>query len=110
MEDLNKGIQFTRAFHPTQRSFLKEVEMLKADHQEALKRLEQFKANQSARIDLLSARGVPEIDIENYKFEQSNEYIQLLERAILCKKQVEWMDRGLRGLISDKIHLLESML
>lgn len=110
MDDLNRAIQFTRNAPHDKWESDKYKELYKTRYQDARKRLEKFKEVQDGRIKTFSDHGVPETDVEVYKLEKSNEYIQLLEEVIKCKKQIEWMDRGLKNLISDKILLLESML
>ena len=110
MENLTKGIAFTRGIPQNKWDRGKYSEMYENNYQEALGRIEKFKQDGSEMEQKMISRGVSEIEIENWKFSRTTEYIQLLEAAIQCKKQIEWMDRGLRQLILDKIHLLESMI
>jgi flagellar biosynthesis chaperone FliJ len=110
MEDLNKGIKFTQGVPQNKWDRGKYMEMYETQYKEALERLEKFKRDGQEMEQKLVSHGASEIEIENWKFGRTNEYIQLLERVIQYKKQIEWMDRGLRQLTWDKIHLLESMI
>ncbi len=110
MEDLNKGIALTQSIPQNKWDRGKYTEMYETQYKEALERLEKFKRDGQETEKKFVSRGVSEIEIENWKFGRTNEYIQLLERVIQYKKQIEWMDRGLRQLTWDKIHLLESMI
>jgi hypothetical protein len=110
MEDLNKGIAFTRNVPQNKWDRGKYSEIYENQHKEALDRLEQFKSASEAHKRNLIAHGVPQIEIDDWKFGQTNEYIQLLERAVQTKKQVEWMDKGLRALTYEKIRLLENRI
>ena len=110
METLNKGIAFTRNIPLNKWDQGKALETMEHNYQETLKRLEKFKQDDSEMEQKFKDRGVPEIEIENWKFGRTNEYIQLLENVIQSKQQIEWVKRGLRRLIQDKISLLESMI
>lgn len=110
MENLNKGIKFTRGIPQNKWDHGKYMEMMEYNYQETLKRLEKFKQEGSETELKFKVRGVPEIEIENWKFGRTNEYIQLLEAVIQSKQQIEWAKTGLRQLIQDKINLLESMI
>ena len=109
MEELNKAIKFTRGVPLDRWDSEKYMEMYENNHKETLKRLEKFKQDASEKEQKFKTLGVSEFEIENWRFGQSNEHIQLLERVIESKKQIEWLKRGLRQLIKDKISLLESM-
>jgi hypothetical protein len=106
MEELNKGITFARGV-PLDRW---DSNAYENQYQEALKRLEKFKQDASEKEQKFISLGVSNFEIENWKYGLSNEHIQLLERVIDSKKQIDWLKRGLRQLIKDKISLLESMI
>lgn len=110
MEELNKGIAFTKNIPQNKWDRGKYMEMYENNYQEALARIEKFKEETDVQEQKLISRGASETAIDDWKFGRTNEYIQILERAAQYKKQIEWMDRGLRQLILDKIHLLESMI
>jgi hypothetical protein len=106
MEELNKGIAFTRGI-PLDRW---DSNAYENKYQEALKRLEKFKQDASEKEQKFISLGVSTFETENWKYGQTNEHIQLLERVIDSKKQIDWLKRGLRQLIKDKISLLESTI
>jgi len=110
MENLNKAIQFTRGIPQNKWDQGKYLEIYEKQHQELLERLERFRKEGLENEEKWRARGVPEFEIENWKFGRTNEYIQLLEAVIQSKQQIEWAKIGLRQLIQDKISLLESMI
>ena len=110
MENINKGIKFTQGVPQNKWDRGKYMEMYETQYKEALERLEKFRQDGQETEQKFISRGVPELEIENWKFGRTNQHIQLLENVINIKKQIDWMDRGLRGLIYDKIHLLESMI
>jgi len=110
MEELNKGIAFTRNIPQNKWDRGKYMEMYENNYKEAITRIEKFKKETEAQEQKFISRGASETDIDDWKFGRTNEYIQLLERAAQCKKQIEWMDPGWRKLNFDKIHLLESRI
>jgi hypothetical protein len=110
MEELNKGITFTRGVPLDRWDSDAYMRLYENQYQEALKRLEKFKQDASEKEQKFISLGVSTFEIENWKYGQTNEHIQLLERVIDSKKQIDWLKRGLRQLIKDKISLLESMI
>ena len=110
MDDLNKGIRFVQSIPQNKWDLGKYKEMYETQYKEALDRLAKFQQDgQETEITFVS-RGVSDVEIETWKLGRTNEHIQLLERIVQCKKQIAWLDRGLKGLIQDKIHMLESMI
>jgi len=110
MEELNNAIAFARNIPLNTWDYGKYLESYETQHREALKRLEKFLQDGSEMEQKLVSRGATEADVEDWKFGRTNEHIQLLERVINAKKHIEWIKRGLKQLIRDKIQLLESML
>lgn len=110
MDELNKAIQFTRGVPLDRWDSNAYMGMYENNHKETLKRLEKFKQDASETEQKFKTLGVSEIEIENWRFGLANQHIQLLEAVIESKKQIEWLKRGLRQLIRDKISLLESMI
>ena len=110
MENINKGIAFTRTIPQNKWDRGKYFEMYENQHKEALERLEKFNNEMKMTKQKFIDNGVSVIEIENWKFGQTNEHIQLLERVIETKKRLEWLDKGLRELTYEKIRLLESMI
>jgi hypothetical protein len=110
MEELDKGIKFTRGVPLDRWDSNAYMQLYENQYQEALKRLEKFKQDASEKEQKFISLGVSNFEIENWKYGLSNEHIQLLERVIDSKKQIYWLRIGLRQLIKDKISLLESMI
>jgi hypothetical protein len=108
MENINKGIAFTRNVPQNKWDRAKYFEIYENRYKEALERLDKFKSEMKMNEQKFIERGVAEIEIENWKFGQTNEHIQLLERVIEAKKHIEWLNKGLRELTYEKITLLEA--
>lgn len=110
MEELNKAIAFARTIPQNTWDREKYLEIYENRQREALKRLEKFIQDGSEMEQKLVSRDATEADVEDWRFGRANEHIQLLERVINAKKHIEWIKRGLRQLIQDKIHLLYDKL
>lgn len=112
MDELNKRIVFQRAVpdvdDPPGRERARKFYV--QYYSDCVERLEKFRAYVRDTESIFAARGAPPTEVATWRAGTINEHINLLEAVIRAKRHAEWMDKGLRELLNEKVKLLESMV